>query len=204
MHILITGATGVVGRRAVGELLGAGHRVAGSRALRVALECSRTSAPEPWRRTFSTRPPWRRRSRARTSSSISSRTFRPQTGWPDPVRGRRTTGSAARRLHSSHSRRTSPAWSASCRSRSPSCTPTAGTPGWTRTRRSTPGPRLRRRSPPRPTPPSSSRATRSSCASGSSSAPTATSPRPTSRARAARELRRASAHAPRTGPLLAG
>ena len=29
MHILITGATGVVGRRAVGELLGAGHRVAG-------------------------------------------------------------------------------------------------------------------------------------------------------------------------------
>ena len=162
--IVITGATGVIGRRAVHQLRRAGHRVAGvarSPRGRRALQDlgARAIEADVFDEAAMT-------AAFRGAGAVVNLLTHipPPTAWRCPARGTRTTGCAVRRPPRSPGRRRRPAPCGSCRSRSRSSTPTAGTPGSARTRPWRAAARPPRRWPPRATCASSSRATPSSCA----------------------------------------
>ncbi len=200
MNIVITGATGVIGRHAVQQLINAGHRVTGvtrsargERALRGSGRPPRASG---------------RLRRGAAALGVRGRRRSREPPHPHPVRGphggARRVGRerpAARRgvggdRPRGAGRRGRPARAGVARLRLRRRRRSLGS---TRQRPLRAAEPPRRRWPPRPTRASSSPATRSSCASGSSSAPTAGSRRRTSTRRGGTASRRASAAATRTG-----
>ena len=181
MKVFVAGATGVIGWRAVQRLVAAGprgHR--GRPGSPEKAELVRALGREPVR-GVAVRPRRAdgRRRRARRRGEPGHAHPADREGDDARARGPRTTASAPRASPTSSTPPSPPARRATCRSRSPSPTPTAATPGSTRDdadrpaadrRRASPPPRRPRPGSPRPAAPASC------CASGCSTPPTPATP----------------------------